>query len=188
MGKGYWTWFWVTELQCALHFRLRKGNLPYRFRARKFDFSAYCGAYRPFPSSIYVNHIGKEIMTTPNVKQAVPFFGVRDIQASLRFYLDGLGFTKTNEWTPEGKLRWCWLEHGEASLMLQEFWGGNDQHPANVPQEKLGVGVSICFICEDALALYHEFKARGVAASQPFVGNGMWVISVTDPDGNRLDF
>jgi len=28
-----------------------------------------------------------------NVKQAVPFFGVTDIQASLKFYVDGLGFT-----------------------------------------------------------------------------------------------
>ena len=28
----------------------------------------------------------------PNVRQAVPFFGVTDIDASLRFYVDGLGF------------------------------------------------------------------------------------------------
>ena len=29
------------------------------------------------------------------MKQAVPFFGVTDIDASLRFYVDGLGFTMT---------------------------------------------------------------------------------------------
>ena len=33
---------------------------------------------------------------TPNVKQAVPFFMVTNIEASLRFYVDGLGFTVTN--------------------------------------------------------------------------------------------
>ena len=35
-----------------------------------------------------------------NVKQSVPFFMVTDMQASLRFYVDGLGFTQTIEWTP----------------------------------------------------------------------------------------
>jgi hypothetical protein len=52
----------------------------------------------------------------------------------------------------------------------------------------LGVGVSICFICEDALAIYREVTARGIQASRPFVGNGMWVTSLTDPDGYRIDF
>ncbi len=28
-----------------------------------------------------------------NVKQAVPFFGVANMESSLRFYVDGLGFT-----------------------------------------------------------------------------------------------
>jgi hypothetical protein len=31
----------------------------------------------------------------PNIRQAVPLFGVKDIEASLRFYVDGLGFTMT---------------------------------------------------------------------------------------------
>ena len=119
---------------------------------------------------------------TPNLKHSVPFFGVTNIEASVRFYVEGLGFAMTKQWTPEGKLRWCWLEREGVALMLQEYL------PEFVPQEKLGVGVSICFICEDALVLYREFKARGLAASRPFVGNGMWVTSLTDPDGYRLDF
>lgn len=123
-----------------------------------------------------------------NVKQAVPFFNVHDIEASVRFYVERLGFSLTRSWTPAGKLRWCSLQHGAAEIMLQEFWKGDDHHPANVPADKLGVGVSICFICTDALALYREFKAQGVTASRPFVGNGLWVTSVTDPDGYRLEF
>jgi lactoylglutathione lyase len=59
--------------------------------------------------------------TTTNVRRAVPFFLVRDLEASVRFYVDGLGFTVTKEWRDEGKLRWCWLEHGDAAVMLQEF-------------------------------------------------------------------
>jgi len=44
----------------------------------------------------------------PNVRQAVPFFGVRSMEASLRFYVDGLGFRMTNKWIDEGRLRWCY--------------------------------------------------------------------------------
>ena len=40
-----------------------------------------------------------------NVKQAVPFFHVTNIDTSLRFYIDGLGFARTNQWTPEGRIR-----------------------------------------------------------------------------------
>ena len=121
-----------------------------------------------------------------NVQQAVPFFMVRDIATSLRFYIDGLGFTKTIEWVDDGKLRWCWLELGGAAIMLQEFWKSG--HHTNVPTENLGIGVSICFTCKDALTLYREFKARGVGVKRPFVGNRMWVTSTVDPDGYRLDF
>ena len=121
-----------------------------------------------------------------NVQQAVPFFMVDDIQASLRFYVEGLGFRKTIEWTPEGKLQWCWLEHGGAAVMLQEFWKSG--HHTNVPTDRLGVGVSVCFMCRDALALYREFKSRGLDAKRPFVGNGLWVTDIVDPDGYRLSF
>jgi catechol 2,3-dioxygenase-like lactoylglutathione lyase family enzyme len=56
-----------------------------------------------------------------NVKEAVPFFAVANIEESVRYYVDGLGFKMTKKWIDEGKLRWCWLEHGNAALMLQEF-------------------------------------------------------------------
>ena len=126
------------------------------------------------------------VRTEPNVKQAVPFFAVSDMGASLRYYVDGLGFTMTLKWIDEGKLRWCWLERGGAALMLQEF--RTEGHDAWVPEGKVGEGVTIDFICQDALAIYHEITARGVQASRPFVGNGMWVTSLSDPDGYRLEF
>src|SRR5262245_29146685 len=121
-----------------------------------------------------------------NVKQAVPFFGVTDIDTSLRFYVNGLNFKIKVHWAPEGRIRWCWLELGDAALMLQEYW--KDGKPAGAPVGLLGQGVSICFMCVDAIAIYHEATARGLAASRPFVGNNLWVTSLTDPDGYRLDF
>ena len=49
-----------------------------------------------------------ETDAAPNVTQAVPFFNVTDMKASLAFYVDGLGFTLTRQWTPDGQIRWCW--------------------------------------------------------------------------------
>jgi catechol 2,3-dioxygenase-like lactoylglutathione lyase family enzyme len=121
-----------------------------------------------------------------NVKQAVPFFGVTNIEESVRYYVDGLGFEMTIKWEPDGKLRWCWLQLGGAALMLQEFW--KDGPHAGMPEGRLGQGVSVCFVCEDALAIFREVTSRGIQASKPFVGNAMWVTSLSDPDGYRIDF
>jgi lactoylglutathione lyase len=123
-----------------------------------------------------------EITIQANVKQAVPLFRVSNIQASVRYYVVGLGFTKTKEWTPDGKLRWCWLQYGGAALMLQEW------PESKPPERKVGVGVSVCFQCEDALAIYREVRSRGIEASRPFVGNAMWVTTLTDPDGYQIEF
>jgi len=128
--------------------------------------------------------------TSANVHQAVPFFGVSDMESSLRFYVDGLGFTLGRTWipdategNPEGKIRWCWLQLGDAAVMLQEY------RPENRPEATLGIGTTVCFMCDDALALYREFKSRGIRVNKrPFVGNGLWVVPVTDPDGYRLEF
>jgi len=128
--------------------------------------------------------------TSVNVKQAVPFFGVTNMEASLRFYLDGLGFKMKHQWipdraedNPDGRIRWCWLELGEAAIMLQEF------RPGGRPKETLGTAVNVCFQCEDALGLYREFKSRGIQTrTRPFVGNRLWVVPVTDPDGYRMEF
>jgi uncharacterized glyoxalase superfamily protein PhnB len=122
---------------------------------------------------------------TANVQQAVPFLMVSGMEASLRFYTEGLGFTRTKQWIPDaksGKIRWCWLQLGNAAIMLQEYL------PGKIPTAKLGEGVSICFQCRDALAIYNEARTRGLAPRTPFVGNNMWVTILSDPDGYKLDF
>jgi uncharacterized glyoxalase superfamily protein PhnB len=129
-------------------------------------------------------------VTSVNIKQAVPFFGVTNMESSLRFYVDGLGFKMKNYWIPDraedhpdGRIRWCWLELGDAAIMLQEF------RPGGRPKETLGTGVNVCFQCEDALALYREFKSRGIQTrKRPSVGNRLWVVPLTDPDGYRIEF
>src|ERR1700721_3581856 len=85
--------------------------------------------------------------TSVNVKQAVCFFGVANMEASLRFYVDGLGFKMPRWWIPDsagehldhpdGRIRWCWLELGEAAIMLQEFGRGGG------PKKTPGAGATV---------------------------------------------
>ena len=121
-----------------------------------------------------------------NITQVVPFLGVTNMESSLRFYLDGLGFSLEIKWEPEGRIRWCWLTRGGASIMLQEYV--KEGHGGQRPEGVLGQGVSLSFQCEDALALYREFRSRNLDPSEPFVGNNMWVTSLHDPDGYRVEF
>lgn len=109
---------------------------------------------------------------------AVPFLQVTDIDVSLRFYCEGLGFVLTKHWSPAGRIRWCWLELDRIALMLQE---------SNPPRPR-GQGVSICIFCADAVAIYRDLQTRGVPAERPYVGNGLWVTALNDPDGYRIEF
>ena len=127
-----------------------------------------------------------EALVEPNLTQAVPFFRVADMERSLQFYVDGLGFRVGPQWAPDGKIRWCWLSRGGVAFMLQEFRA--EGHDGWKPSGRVGEGVTICVMCEDAIALYHEYRARGIAVARPYVGNGLWVMSVTDPDGFQIDF
>jgi lactoylglutathione lyase len=65
--------------------------------------------------------------------------------------------------------------------MLQEYRQG-------IPTENLGGGVSIYFICEDALLVYQKIISNGFSPSEPFVGNNMWVVGLKDPDGYNIFF
>ena len=124
--------------------------------------------------------------TEANVEQAVPFFRVSNMEQSLCFYVEGLRFEMTKKWIDDGKLRWCWLQLGSAALMLQEF--RKEGLNSWVPKAKVGEGVSICFLCKDALAIYRDVIGRGMQAARPFVGNGLWVTALSDPDGYKIEF
>ena len=108
---------------------------------------------------------------------------VTDIKRSLNFYEAGLALTVKNVWVPQDRMEWCWLEREGMALMLQEYRPGNP----NVDAIK-GTGVSIWFMCNDALLLFEEFKTKDISFEEPFVGNGMWDVHIIDPDGYSLHF
>lgn len=121
-----------------------------------------------------------------HVNKVVPFFAVRDIEQSAAFYVDGLGFEVEFKWKKDGLLQFCHLQIGDAGLMLQQF--KTTGHDAWQFSDNKGEGVSLCFFCDDAIEFYHGVKSRGFDASEPQVGNGLWVTSIVDPDGYNLAF
>jgi catechol 2,3-dioxygenase-like lactoylglutathione lyase family enzyme len=54
------------------------------------------------------------------VRQLKPLLAVSDIQRSVEFYKDRLGFTLTGEAENEGKMLWCRMERGGSAIMLQQ--------------------------------------------------------------------
>ena len=108
---------------------------------------------------------------TPNLTQAVPFLWVRDLTASLRCYVDGLGFAMTKQWAPDGQPRWCWLERDGVALMLQAFWreGAN----ANLPAGPGRVGVLDVPRRAGAVSRVHRVWRGGAApcCGQWYVGH-----------------
>ncbi len=113
--------------------------------------------------------------------QSVPFLMVRNLEISLDFYCKGLGFKMTNKWEPRGRVEWSWLQLGNACLMLQEYRDVD-------PPENQGAGVSIYFMCDDALKIWEELMSHGITVEEPFVGNRFWVVPLTDPDGYNIVF
>ena len=63
------------------------------------------------------------------LKQTVPLLFVTDIDQSVKFYCEGIGFSIKSKWEPKGELADCWLEQGGASLMLQK--ATDEDPPAN---------------------------------------------------------
>ena len=120
------------------------------------------------------------------VREVVPFLAVADMGASLAFYVDGLGFSMEGKWVDGSVLRWCQLRLGGASLMLQQF--RTSGHDARRFGTAKGEGVVLCFFCADAVAFYRAVRERGLDATEPQVGNAMWVTELRDPDGYRLLF
>lgn len=70
--------------------------------------------------------------------------------------------------------------------MLQDFPKEGPHSLAN--KGPLALGVSLSFQCNDEIALYDEFRAKGLSPSEPFVGNHRWVFPLNDPDGYRVEF
>jgi catechol 2,3-dioxygenase-like lactoylglutathione lyase family enzyme len=116
---------------------------------------------------------------------ARPVLHVKDVEASLRFYVNHLGFTSPWHYEDDEKIYVAQVDRQGCALILSNQW-----------PEKIGKGLMFVFLNVEpptyeiaAAALYAlrvEFEARGIT-----VNHGSWgyrLLAVHDPDGNQLFF
>ena len=114
-----------------------------------------------------------------------PVLSVTDVEASLRFYVDRLGFTSPWRYDEDGRACVAQVDRQGCAIIL-----------ANNLPEKIGKG--LIFISLNAEPQTHEaaiaaldglradLEARGVAVKEGSWGYRLLVID--DPDGNKLFF
>jgi catechol 2,3-dioxygenase-like lactoylglutathione lyase family enzyme len=113
---------------------------------------------------------------------ARPVLHVIDVEASLGFYVNLLGFTSPWRYDEDGRARVAQVDRQGCALILADTW-----------PEKIGKGlmfISLNVEPETQKAaldeLRAEFEARGVPVKE-----GSWgyrLLVVDDPDGNQLFF
>jgi catechol 2,3-dioxygenase-like lactoylglutathione lyase family enzyme len=116
---------------------------------------------------------------------ARPVLHVTDVEASLRFYVNQLGFTIPWRYDKDGRTHVAQVDRQGCALILADTWPG-----------KIGKGLMfISLNVEPATregeiaaldALRAEFEAKGVPVKE-----GSWgyrLLVVDDPDGNQLFF
>jgi uncharacterized glyoxalase superfamily protein PhnB len=120
---------------------------------------------------------------TAVVRQLWPLLVVQDIERSVGFYRDRLGFALASQANAQGKVFWCRLERGGASIMLQQA-----EAEDGLPEGR-GRGVVFYFVCDDADAIYAELSSRGLQLDSPKVAYyGMKQLFVPEPDGYLICF
>lgn len=121
---------------------------------------------------------------TLRLRSITPSFTVDDLQRSLRFYTEALGFIVKERWTSDhGELRGVMLLAGTSELGLsQDDW-------AKGRNRKKGDGVRVwCETTQDVDALAKRVKAAGFALTEE-PKNQSWgqrSFSLDDPDGYHL--
>jgi catechol 2,3-dioxygenase-like lactoylglutathione lyase family enzyme len=114
---------------------------------------------------------------------ARPVFHVTDVAASVRFYVESLGFTSPWRYEEDGSVRVAQVERCGCAIILA------DNVPTNAAPGLIFISMNVEADGQIAPlldALRAEFEAKGVE-----VADGSWgyrLLVVNDPDGNQLFF
>lgn len=116
---------------------------------------------------------------------ARPIFNVADVEASLRFYIDQLGFTSSWRFDENGKVFVAEVDRQGSAIILSSQW------PQKIGKGLLFISLNVEPPTHEAAsaaldALRAELEARGVPVKE-----GSWgyrLLVVDDPDGNQLLF
>jgi len=116
---------------------------------------------------------------------ARPIMNVTDVEASLRFYVERLGFTSPWRYDEDGKARVAQVDRQGCALILADTW------PDNVGKALIFVSLNVEPPTHEAAtaaldALRAELEAKGIAVKEGSWGYRLLVVDV--PDGNQLLF
>ena len=110
---------------------------------------------------------------------------VADVETSLRFYVNHLGFTSPWRYEQDGRVRVAQAERQGCALILADQW------PEKVGKGVMFISVNVGQAPRDAEiaaldALRSELEAKGVVVKEGWWGYRLLVVD--DPDGNQLFF
>ena len=110
-------------------------------------------------------------------------YRVKDMEVSVKFYTEILGFTKLHEIpTPNGNIVFLELS-GKQSLEL--FCGGEDE--LKITDKTRGY-MHLCIIVEGLKELAEFVASKGIPFYQePRYAENLSVFRILDPDGNELE-
>ena len=116
---------------------------------------------------------------------ARPVLHVKDVDASLRFYMDRLGFTSPWRYDENGRTYVAQVDRQGCALILASNW------PEKIGKGLIFISLNVEPHSREAAAaavdaLRAEFEANGVQVKE-----GSWgyrLLVVDDPDGNQLFF
>jgi catechol 2,3-dioxygenase-like lactoylglutathione lyase family enzyme len=133
-------------------------------------------------------------MEKVEIRDMSPLLSVFDMQTSVHFYCDLLGFEMVDHspFYAEGEFHWAMLRFGEVELMLNTAYdeGERPDHPD--PARVASHGDVVFYLgCPDVDFAYRHLVAHGVKVAAPrlvrYGGVRPWrVLSVFDPDGYPL--
>ena len=108
-------------------------------------------------------------------------FTVRDIEASVAFYRDKLGFTPAFDFVKDGKRHGAYLRIAGRTFL--EMFQGTLTQPAEGQAYR-----HLCLEVQDIQKAAAELRARGVEVTEPKLGaDGSWQAWIRDIDGNRIE-
>ena len=104
---------------------------------------------------------------------------VKDLETSVSFYRDHLGFKQTQEMSP-GIL----MEAGDVTLYLEANRQKDRPEPATTAE------FSPCFATESVKSSYDALKKAGVEMTVEYqeFGPTFALFQIADPDGNLIEF
>ena len=122
------------------------------------------------------------------IQGMTPLIEVFDIERSIAFYHDALGFDVHQSAGNEHGLGWAWLKCGDLDLMLNSMYNPGEAPSSSDPVRVRHHGVTCFYIgCPDVEAAYEHLKSSGVEANLPTTARyGMKQCYFLDPDGYNI--